>query len=91
MDDILKAPLQRAADIECTLVLENYDDTDPNMRMHAVRDIDHPNLQLSVDTGHGHLSHCNYKAPAVMDFIAAAENRLAHVHIQDVEGYADRH
>ena len=86
MGDILRAPLQRAADIGCTLVLENCDDTDPNMRMRAVREIDHPNLQLSVDTGHAHLSHCNYKAPSVVDFIAAAENRLAHVHLQDVEG-----
>ncbi|HBY13214.1 MAG TPA: hypothetical protein DEG78_08600, partial [Rhodobacteraceae bacterium] len=62
MGDILKVPLQRAADIGCTLVLENCDDTDPDMRMRAVREIDHPNLQLSVDTGHAHLSHCNYKA-----------------------------
>ena len=91
MGDILRAPLQRAADIGCTLVLENCDDTDPNMRMRAVREIDHPNLQLSVDTGHAHLSHCNYKAPSVVDFIAAAENRLAHVHLQDVDGCADRH
>ncbi len=89
--DILKVPLQRAADIGCTFVLENCDDTDPDMRMRAVREIDHPNLQLSVDTGHAHLSHCNYKAPSVVDFIAAAENRLAHVHLQDVDGYADRH
>lgn len=91
MGDILKVPLQRAADIGCTLVLENCDDTDPDMRMRAVREIDHFNLQLSVDTGHAHLSHCNYKAPSVVDFIAAAENRLAHVHLQDVDGYADRH
>ena len=31
------------------------------------------------------------KPPSVVDFIAAAENRLAHVHLQDVDGYADRH
>ena len=91
MGDILKAPLQRATDIGCTLVLENCDDTDPNMRMRAVREIDHPNLKLSVDTGHAHLSHCNYNAPSVVDFIAASENLLAHVHLQDVDGYADCH
>ena len=91
MGDILRAPLQRAADIGCTLVLENCDDTDPDMRMRAVREINHPNLQLSIDTGHAHLSHCNYKAPTVVDFISASENLLAHVHLQDVDGRADRH
>ena len=91
MGDILYAPLQRASEIGCTLVLENCDDTDPNMRMEAIRDIDHANLKLSVDTGHAQLVHCNYRAPAVVDFISAAEDRLAHVHLQDVDGYADRH
>ena len=66
MADILEAPLQRAADIGCTLVLENCDDTDPFMRLDAVREIGHPNLRLSVDTGHAHLSHCNYKAASVV-------------------------
>ena len=91
MADILEAPLQRAANIGCTLVLENSDDTDPMMRMDAICEIDHPNLKLSVDTGHAYLSHCNYKAPPVVDFIAAAENCLAHMHLQDCDGYADRH
>ena len=91
MADILKAPLKRAADIGCTLVLENCDDTDPLMRMDAVCEIDHPNLRLSVDTGHAYLSQCNYKAPSVVDFIDSAESRLAHVHLQDCDGYADRH
>lgn len=91
MGDILREPLQRASEIGCTLVLENCDDTDPNMRMEAIQGINHPNLKLSVDTGHAHLAHCNYRAPAVVDFIAAAENKLAHVHLQDVDGYADRH
>ena len=27
----------------------------------------------------------------MVDFIAASENLLAHVHLQDVDGYADRH
>ena len=91
MGDILEAPLRRAADIGCTLVLENCDDSDPDMRMKAIQEIDHPNLQLSIDTGHAHLSHCNNKAPSVVDFVYAAEDQLAHVHLQDVDGYADRH
>ena len=91
MGDILHAPLQRACEIGCTLVLENCDDTDPNMRMEAIQNINHPNLKLSVDTGHAQLAHCNYQAPTVVDFISATEDQLAHVHLQDVDGYADRH
>jgi len=91
MGDILELPLKRASEIGCTLVLENCDDTDPNMRLSAIQDINHPNLKLSIDTGHAHLSHSNYKAPSVVDFISAAEGYLAHVHLQDVDGYADRH
>ena len=91
MGDILEVPLKRASEIGCTLVLENCDDTDPNMRLIAIQDINHPNLKLSIDTGHAHLSHSNYKAPSVVDFISAAEGHLAHVHLQDVDGYADRH
>lgn len=91
MGDILHAPLQRASEIGCTLVLENCDDTDPNMRMEVIQSINHPNLKLSIDTGHAQLAHCNYRAAAVVDFIAAGEDKLAHVHLQDVDGYADRH
>tara|TARA_B100001175_G_C19351746_1_gene562681 strand:- start:57 stop:869 length:813 start_codon:yes stop_codon:yes gene_type:complete len=91
MAEILKLPLQRASEIGCTLVLENCDDTDPYMRMDAIQHIDHPNLKLSVDTGHAHLAHCNYRAPPVVDFITAAGENLTHVHLQDVDGYADRH
>ena len=91
MGDILEAPLKRASDIGCTFVLENCHDTDPNMRLNAIQDINHPNLRLSLDTGHAFLSHSNYNAPSVIDFIAAAEGYLGHVHLQDVDGYADRH
>ena len=91
MTDILEAPLKRASDIGCTLVLENCDDTDPKMRLNAIQEINHPNLRLSLDTGHAFLSHSNYNAPSVIDFIDAAEGYLAHVHLQDVDGYADRH
>ena len=57
----------------------------------SLQNIDHPNLKLSLDTGHAHLVHCNYRAPPVVDFITAAGENLTHVHLQDVDGYADRH
>ena len=89
--DCLEPVLKRAADVGCTLMLENIDDTDPATRVELVGQIDHPNLKISIDTGHADLAHGRYTAPPVSDFIAAAAGHLAHVHLQDVDGYADRH
>ncbi|MBN2631492.1 MAG: TIM barrel protein, partial [Rhodobacteraceae bacterium] len=41
--------LARAADIGCTLMLENIDDTNPATRVDLVRAIGHPNLRVSLD------------------------------------------
>ena len=89
--DCLAPVLARAADVGCTLMLENIDDTDPTARVRLVRQIDHPNLRVSLDTGHAELAHGRYGAPPVVDFIAAAAETLGHVHLQDADGYADRH
>lgn len=89
--ECLAPVLDRAADIGCMLVLENCDDTDAGARVDMVRQIGHANLQVSIDTGHADICHGRYDAPHVVDFIAAASGHLAHVHLQDVDGYADRH
>jgi len=83
--------LARAADIGCTLVLENCDDTDPATRVDMVREIGHAHLKVSIDTGHADICHGNYGAPHLVDFISVAAGHLRHVHLQDVDGYADRH
>ncbi|MBR3372238.1 MAG: sugar phosphate isomerase/epimerase [Rhodobacteraceae bacterium] len=89
--DCLAPVLQRAANAGVTLVVENIDDTAPADRSDLVAQIDHPNLKLSVDTGHADLAHANYGAPPVVDVLHHAGNNLAHVHLQDVDGHADRH
>jgi sugar phosphate isomerase/epimerase len=89
--DCLSPVLDRAAQTGCTLVLENCDDTDPAARVDMVRHIGHPNLKVSIDTGHADICHGRYDAPHVVDFVAAAAGYLGHVHLQDVDGYADRH
>ncbi|WP_306005574.1 sugar phosphate isomerase/epimerase family protein [Aquicoccus porphyridii] len=83
--------LARAGDIGCDLMLENIDDTDPGDRNDVVTRIGHPNLRVSIDTGHAQLAHGRYGAPPVVDFIAEAGAHLGHVHVQDADGYADRH
>ena len=89
--DCLAPVLARAAEAGCTVMLENIEDTDPADRMDLVAAIDHPNLAVSLDTGHAELAHGQWGAPPVVDCIAAAAGRLGHVHLQDADGYADRH
>ena len=48
-------------------------------------------LQLSIDTGHAHYAHGTNGAPPVDYYVEAAAEKLAHVHLQDADGYADRH
>lgn len=89
--ECLAPVLARAASVGCTLMLENIDDTDPATRVDLVRAIAHPNLKVSLDTGHAELAHGRYGAPPVVDYVAAAGDLLGHVHLQDADGYADRH
>ncbi|MDD7971646.1 sugar phosphate isomerase/epimerase [Roseinatronobacter sp. HJB301] len=89
--DCLGPVLERAADAGVTLVLENIDDTSPADRSDLIAKINHPNLKLSVDTGHADLAHAKYGAPPVIDFLQHAGTNLAHVHLQDIDGHADRH
>lgn len=89
--ECLAPVLARAADVGCTVVIENVDDTDPADRVDLAQMIGHPNFRVSLDTGHADLAHGRYNAPPVVDFIDAAAGWLAHVHLQDADGYADRH
>ena len=89
--DTLDPALTRARDIGVQIVLENIKDTDPMDRLAVVRAADTPALALSVDTGHAHWAHWVDGAPPVDRFISAAGPHLAHVHLQDTDGWADRH
>ncbi len=89
--DCLRPVLVRARDTGCTLMLENIDDADPQARVEVVRAIAHPMLKVSIDTGHAALAHGSYGAPPVVDFVARAGADLGHLHLQDADGYADRH
>ena len=91
MTDCLAPVLVRAGEIGCTLMLENIDDTDPSARVRVVSAIAHPQLRVSIDTGHAALAHGRYGAPPVVDYIAQAGALIGHVHLQDADGYADRH
>lgn len=89
--DTLGDAVRRAEALGVTLVIENIEDKDPMDRVHLARSFASPAVKLSVDTGHAHYAHVSTGAPPVDFFITAAGELLDHVHIQDSDGYADRH
>ncbi|OWU85512.1 hypothetical protein ATO6_00755 [Oceanicola sp. 22II-s10i] len=89
--DTLAPALKRAAAAGVEMVLENIRDTDPALRRAVVEAADSPALRLSVDTGHAEWAHVTAGGPPVDRFIADAGTLLGHVHLQDADGWADRH
>ncbi len=88
---VLDPVVARAAAQGVTLVIENVQDTDPALQNILVDSFESPFVRTSVDTGHAQIAHASGEAPPVDYFIRAAGARLHHVHLQDVDGYADRH
>jgi len=80
----------RAADQGVAIVLENIEDTDPMDRLRLAESLG-PAVHVSIDTGHAHYAHVSTGAPPVDVFVRLAGDRLAHVHLQDADGHADRH
>ena len=85
------AAVARAADMGVEMVVENIADRDPAARVRLVESFDSPGLKVSIDTGHAAYAHGICGAPAVDRYVRAAGNLLAHMHIQDADGFADRH
>jgi sugar phosphate isomerase/epimerase len=80
----------RAADMGVTLAIENIEDKNPADRAWLARALG-DNVKVSIDTGHAHYAHGSTGAPPVDHFVTIAGEMLAHVHLQDADGYADRH
>ncbi|MFZ1813727.1 MAG: sugar phosphate isomerase/epimerase family protein [Rhizobiaceae bacterium] len=87
----LEAAVKRAEEAGVEIVLENVEDMDPALRVELAAGFDSKALKVSLDTGHAHFVHCTHGAPPVDYYVKAAGKALAHVHLQDVDGYADRH
>ena len=85
-------PVVRAAEVAgITLVLENILDVDPSRRRILADSFGSDAVAVSIDTGHAQLARRLSGAPPVDYFVRDAGAKLAHVHIQDVDGHADRH
>lgn len=89
--ETLKPVVARAEEIGVELVIENIEDKDPAARVALARSFESTAVRVSIDTGHAHYAHGSTGAPTVDRYVEAAGDMLAHVHIQDADGYADRH
>lgn len=88
---ILGPVVRRAEDAGITIVIENIEDVDPATRRALVDSFASPAIALSIDTGHAQLARRMSGAPPVDYFVRDAGAQLAHMHLQDVDGHADRH
>lgn len=89
--DTLGAVVTRAEGQGVTLVIENIEDVDPLERKRLAESFGSQNVKLSIDTGHAAYAHGATGAPPVDYFVITAGEMLDHVHLQDADGYADRH
>ncbi|REJ57810.1 MAG: sugar phosphate isomerase/epimerase [Microcystis aeruginosa DA14] len=87
----LGSVVKRAEDLGVTLVIENIEDKNPMDRVRLAESFSSPNVKVSLDTGHAHYAHVSTGGPPVDVHVIAAGNLLEHVHIQDADGFADRH
>lgn len=81
----------RAERTGVTLVIENIEDKDPLARVQLAQSFGSERVRVSLDTGHAYYAHVSTGAPPVDYYIVAAGDLLEHVHLQDADGYADRH
>lgn len=87
----LRPLLGRAEAAGITLVIENVEDEDAEHRAAIVDALGSAALGVSLDTGHAHYVHVSRGGRPVDWHVIGAGSRLAHVHLQDADGYADRH
>ena len=89
--DRLRHAVRRVEDQGVGLVVENIEDIDPADRKRLVEGFASPAIRLSIDTGHAEYARGTTGAPPVDYFVTAADDLLNHGHLQDADGYADRH
>lgn len=89
--EVLGGVVRRAEVLGITLVIENIHDVDPATRRQMVDSFGSGAIAVSIDTGHAHLARRMSGAPPVDYFVRDAGDQLAHVHLQDLDGHADRH
>lgn len=80
-----------AESVKCTLVIENIWDAYPFMLTDLVKSFESDYVRQSLDTGHAFIRHTEVGAPPPDYWAREAGVLLAHIHLQDTDGYSDRH
>ena len=86
----LKPLVSRAADLGCTLVIENILDVNPGPLLALVNSFGSPHVRLSIDVGHAHIMG-GRGAPPAAHWLSQGAALLSHVHLQDNDGTTDAH
>lgn len=88
--ETLKDIVPMAEAMQCTLVIENIYDKHPLMLTELVKSFNSEYVRQSLDTGHAFINYVQ-GAPPPDYWVKEAGDLLAHVHLQDTDGYTDRH
>ena len=87
----LKDAVKQAENSGCTLMLENTRDIVPHRQVELMESFGSAAIRISVDVGHAFCMHVMDAAPPPDYWLRHAGPMLGHVHLQDTDGYADRH
>lgn len=88
---VMDPVVAKAEELAITLVIENILDVVPSRRRDMIGSLGSAAVAISIDTGHAHLARHMSGAPPVDFFVRDAGDLLFHVHLQDLDGHADRH
>lgn len=87
----LKDVVSTAADLGCTIVIENIFDKNPAMLLALVESFNSDFVKMSLDVGHALVMQKMGGGPSPDQWVAAAGKNLGHIHLQDTDGLEDRH
>ncbi|MEO0683321.1 MAG: sugar phosphate isomerase/epimerase family protein [Pseudomonadota bacterium] len=89
--ETLAPVVARAREAGVVLAVENIQDQLPERRLKLVEALGRDAAGVSLDTGHAHYTHVSFNGRPVDVHASSAGEALVHVHLQDADGYADRH
>jgi sugar phosphate isomerase/epimerase len=64
---------------------------DPHARVELAKSFNSESVKVSLDTGHANYAFGSTHGQPVDYYVRAAGDMLAHVHLHDTDGHADRH
>jgi sugar phosphate isomerase/epimerase len=88
--ETLAPVVEQAEQIGCMLVIENIYDKLPRVLTDLVRSFNSDAVRQSLDVGHAYIKYCE-GAPPPDYYVRVARELLGHIHLQDTDGYSDRH